>query len=272
MGLLNQGIIQENQTDRLEIVYYTDPLCCWSWAFEPQWRRLLYEFHELINWRYRMGGLIPDWKSFKDPMNSIHRPAQMGPLWMETKYISGMPIDDTIWMGDAPVSSYPACIAVKAAEIQSKLSGEKMLRVLREAVMMNKKNVADKNVLLDLARAFSEANPGFLDFPRFKQDFFGEEARKAFSGDLQLIRINKITRFPTLTISNPAISDPNKRAIILTGFRPYPVLLQAIKNVYPELPEKRPPIDQDNYVSYWGDNLTEREIAEIEELKVESSS
>src|SRR5690242_21305745 len=34
---------QNNEADLLEVIYYTDPLCCWSWAFEPQWRRFLYE-------------------------------------------------------------------------------------------------------------------------------------------------------------------------------------------------------------------------------------
>ena len=30
----------EAESVSLSIEYYTDPLCCWSWAFEPQWRRL----------------------------------------------------------------------------------------------------------------------------------------------------------------------------------------------------------------------------------------
>src|SRR3546814_17149873 len=44
-----------------EIVYFTDPLCSWSWALEPQWRRLLFTFGDRLYWRYRMGGMIPDW-------------------------------------------------------------------------------------------------------------------------------------------------------------------------------------------------------------------
>jgi hypothetical protein len=70
-----------DEEDLVEITYYTDPLCCWSWAFEPQWRRLRYEYSGKIKWRYRMGGLLPDWSSFSDPMNDVSRPIQMGPFW-----------------------------------------------------------------------------------------------------------------------------------------------------------------------------------------------
>ena len=53
----------------LEIIYYTDPLCCWSWAFEPQWRRLLFELKDKISYRYCMGGLLPRWKNYNDSVN-----------------------------------------------------------------------------------------------------------------------------------------------------------------------------------------------------------
>src|SRR3546814_21038319 len=49
-----------------EIVYFTDPLCSWSWALEPQWRRLLFTFGDRLSWRYRMGGMLPDWTRFSD--------------------------------------------------------------------------------------------------------------------------------------------------------------------------------------------------------------
>src|SRR5689334_9454281 len=62
----------------LTITYYTDPLCCWSWGFEPQWRRLLFEYQGSINHRYCMGGLLPGWKNYHDPINNVSRPIQMG--------------------------------------------------------------------------------------------------------------------------------------------------------------------------------------------------
>src|SRR5687767_9309029 len=100
---LQPGVIKKE--DRVEITYYTDPLCCWSWALEPQWRKLRYEFGDQIRWKYCMGGLIPNWQTFSDPMNSVARPAQMGPLWMDASQVSGMPIADSIWSQNPPASS-----------------------------------------------------------------------------------------------------------------------------------------------------------------------
>src|SRR6478609_7542743 len=121
---MQQIMEQEKEEAVLQIVYYTDPLCCWSWAFEPQWRRLRYELGNQMRFRYCMGGLLADWEKYNDPMNAVSRPSQMGPLWFEAKYISGMPIREHIWHKDPPASSYPACIAVKCAALQSAAAEE----------------------------------------------------------------------------------------------------------------------------------------------------
>src|SRR4051794_10923157 len=88
----NKEDISQPQADRVEISYYTDPLCCWSWAFEPQWRKLKFEYEGKISWRYCMSGLIPSWNDYNDPMHSVSRPIQMGPVWMHAMELSGMPM------------------------------------------------------------------------------------------------------------------------------------------------------------------------------------
>src|SRR4051812_40504790 len=115
----------------VNIVYYTDPLCCWSWAFEPQWKRLQYEFGSQLSWHNCLGGLLQSWEAFNDPINAINRPLQMGPLWFQAKHISGMPVYDRIWIEDPPSSSYPACLAVKCAGLQSAQAEEVYLRRIR---------------------------------------------------------------------------------------------------------------------------------------------
>src|SRR5512143_835188 len=130
------------------VVCYTDPLCSWSWAFEPQWRRLRFEGGDRLAWRYRMGGMIPDWSRYSDPVNAVSRPLQMAPQWFEVRHVTGMPIDERIWFEDPPASSHPACIAVKAAELQSSEAAELYLRRLREAVMLDRRNIARREILL----------------------------------------------------------------------------------------------------------------------------
>jgi putative protein-disulfide isomerase len=223
-----QHLTQESEM--VEIIYYTDPLCCWSWAFEPHWRRLKSEFKSRIICKYRMGGLIADWNSFQDPMNSVNRPAQMGPLWMEASRIGGVPIHDRLWQEDPPASSYPACIAVKCAELQSPEAAEEYLLLLRETVMVKGRNIAKRDVLLEAAEELSKASPHLLDPDKFKKDLLSEAGVNSFRDDLQKVRYHGIGRFPTLTMRRP-----QQAGVIIIGYRPYKVLCDALMHIAPEL-------------------------------------
>ncbi|MFP4437871.1 MAG: DsbA family protein [Chloroflexaceae bacterium] len=64
---------------------------------------------------------------------------------------NGMPVAAGIWNVDPPASSYPACIAVKAAEQQEQTIGAMYLRRLHEAVMLEQRNIVRSEVLLALA-------------------------------------------------------------------------------------------------------------------------
>ncbi len=108
---------------RFSVEYYTDPLCCWSWGMEPQMRKLRYLLRDRLQINYVMGGLIRDWHHFSDQMNDINRPSQVGPLWMEARNTTGQPMQEILWIKDPVDTTYPACMAVKAAELQGKNCG-----------------------------------------------------------------------------------------------------------------------------------------------------
>jgi predicted DsbA family dithiol-disulfide isomerase len=246
----------QHKADQVEIIYYTDPLCCYSWAFEPQWRRLRYEFEGKISWQYIMGGLLPSWNNYNDELNSVTRPVQMGPVWMQASHISGMPIPDRIWMENPPASSYPACIAVKCAQIQSGYAGERYLRLVREAIMLHGKNIAEQKVLYDIADDLQKEQPSF-DAGRFKADMKNDYGIEAFRSDLQQVQYRNINRFPTLILR-----QADQPAIMMTGYRPYPVLLDAVKQVAPNLQKVKSLVSAEDYISYWG-SITQRELDEV---------
>lgn len=235
------------------VEYYTDPLCCWSWAMEPQMRKLRYLLKDRLRIKYIMGGLLRDWEHFSDNMNNINRPSQLGPLWMEAKQRSGQPIDENIWFFNPVDTSYPACMAVKAAEKQSKVAGEAMLRKLREAVMMHKKNIGETDILMETALDLEQK--GILNKDRFEKCLFSEEASRLFQKDLDLVKIKSIGRFPTLLISF------GEKTIQITGYRPFPVLLDAFRLLNPEL-EISQHIEKLDYVNSW-ESLTKRELEEV---------
>ena len=243
------------------VEYYTDPLCCWSWGMEPQLRKLRYLLKDRLEITYVMGGLIRDWDHFSDAMNDISRPSQVGPLWMEVRHTTGQPMDEFLWVKDPVDTTYPACMAVKAAEMQSAMAGEAMLRELREAVMLHQKNIGKTEVILEVAADLKEKK--ILDFSSFKEDWMSQKAADVFRKDLEQIKIKGITRFPTLLISN------SERTIQITGYRPFEVLRDAFRNLDPEL-DLNTRIDKEAYKTSWA-NLTDRELGEIELKENESA-
>ena len=243
-----------NNNSGLEITYYTDPLCCWSWGFEPQWRRLLYEYRENIRYRYCMGGLLPTWANYNDAANAVTRPIQLGPVWMHAKEISGMPMDHNIWMRDPPSSSYPACVAVKCASLQSFQAQEMYLRLLREELMINGKNISSRKMLFQIASGLKKNLPGF-DVLRFKEDYENDTGLNAFKKDLQEKQYHHINRFPTLVLQNA-----DKKGIVISGYRPYAMLLESIRKIA-DL-QINPTIDKNDYKNYWP-SITERELKEL---------
>ncbi|HEY9761934.1 MAG TPA: DsbA family protein [Trichocoleus sp.] len=264
-SLLEEGLPPDRS--QVQITYYTDPLCSWSWGLEPQWRRLRYEFGSQISWRYAMGGLLPDWQRFSDPVNDIHRPGQMAPQWIQIRQLVGMPTDESIWREDPPASSYPACIAVKAAERQGSTAAEVYLRRLREAVMVECRNVARREVLLEVAAevAADLSSRHTFDVQQFQYDLDHPASLEAFREDVKEGRYLGISRFPALVFRGVT-----GKALLIVGYRPYPVLVDAIASLTPNTRPLQEATDVVSYVRHW-DRITATEVAVALNLPLEET-
>jgi predicted DsbA family dithiol-disulfide isomerase len=174
-----------------------------------------------INYRYIMCGMIPDWNSYKDDMNSITKPLQMGPLWMHASEVTHTPMKYSIWHEDPPASSYPTCIAVKTAGLQSAHAEELYLNSARRLLMLEGKNISKVSVLLEVARELDVAD---FSFEQFKNDWDSGNGKNAFRSDLQKAKLNNIGRFPTLTFQ-----DETGRGVMMVGYRPYEVLEEGFR-------------------------------------------
>jgi len=209
----------------LEVVCYTDPLCCWSWAFEPVLRQLREAY--MITIRYCMGGMLSSWKNYHDAVQAVSRPLQMGPVWMQARQMTGAVIDDKIWFRDPPGSSYPACVAVKTAGLQSHEMEERYLYLLWEAVMVKGKNIAKKEVLLEIAAALETEFPGSFSAERFDIQLGCKATVDAFRSDLQEVSYRRVQRFPSLLLT----SRNTGQALLLTGNRPFEEVVKGVEKV-----------------------------------------
>jgi putative protein-disulfide isomerase len=155
----------------VHVTYYTDPACPFSWAAEPALRRLVVEFADDLSITYVMGGLA---REFRKPIETMRHV-------LEAAAESAMPTDPRLWLDAPPMSSYPACQAVKAAAEQG-LDGP-YLRVVREGLMVDRLKLDSADALTDAARRV----PG-IDVERFAIDLRSHAIVEAFGADLDRAR------------------------------------------------------------------------------------
>jgi predicted DsbA family dithiol-disulfide isomerase len=155
----------------VHVTYYTDPACPWSWAAEPGLRRLQSEFGAALDITYVMGGLA---REFRKPLETMRHV-------LDAAEASGMPVDPRVWLDAPPRSSYPACLAVKAAAEQG-LDGP-YLRVVREGIMAGRRALDTPDALTDAARQVTG-----LDVERFGIDLRSNAITEAFGADIERAR------------------------------------------------------------------------------------
>jgi hypothetical protein len=93
-----------------------------------------------------------------------------------------MPIDPRLWRDAAISSSYPACIAVKAAADQAADGGYRYLRLVREGLMCFRRKLDTTEALVE------EARRARLDVERFRVDVASNAMLEAFGNDLEEVR------------------------------------------------------------------------------------
>ncbi len=151
----------------IHVACYSDPLCPWSWAAEPHLRRLQVEFGEDLEFTYVMVGMARE-------VDAAHELEAT----LDAVAASGMPADPRVWLDGAPRSSFPACLAVKAAAEQG-VDGP-YLRRLRERVMCEGQRVDNAEALTAAARDVAAAG---LDVARFEIDLRSNAIVEAFGAD-----------------------------------------------------------------------------------------
>ena len=158
----------------VEIRFYTDPACPWSWAAEPALRRLMWEFEGELRFAWVMGGLARSYEN----ANFLDLVSQ----WLEDAAAGGMPSDPRIWTQNPLDSTYPACQAVEAAEEQGWQPGYRYLRTLREGIMVERRKLDHAEALIDAAGRSG------IDRQRFESDLRSHAITELFGADLEEVR------------------------------------------------------------------------------------
>ena len=167
--------------------YLTDPACSWSWAYEPTLRRLMAEFGDELRWRLVMGGLARDYGAAEGNDREAVREgwgmhAWLLAHWLEVAAEGDMPCDPLLWRESPLRSTYPACLAVKAAAEQAPDGGYAYLRAVREGLFCFRRKLDTTEALVE------EARRARLDAERFRIDLGSHAIVEAFGTDLEEVR------------------------------------------------------------------------------------
>jgi len=158
-------------------------------------RRLQAEFGEQVRITYVMGGLA---RRFEQPLEQLRR-------WLDVG-VAGMPVDARMWLDAPPKSSYPACIAVKAAAEQG-LDGP-YLRRAREVFATAGRRLDNPDALVALAGEV----PG-MNVDRFRVDVQSNAIVERFAADLDKAREADWPRFEV----DGAVAEDPRAAVLAAG-------------------------------------------------------
>ncbi len=198
----------------LEIISFTDPYCTWCWGSEPVLRKIQEVYGDQVSISFVMGGLVEDMRSFHDPGAGIGGDQwyrQVAEHWSEASGRHGMPVDVEVYfdLKDEVFSTYPACIAFKAAQLQGEEVGKRYLRRLREAAAAERLAIGHLDVQVALADEIG------LDHDTFIESIQNGEAGAAFRKDLEECLRRGVRGFPTFLLRGFG------EEVFLRGYTPY---------------------------------------------------
>jgi ubiquinone/menaquinone biosynthesis C-methylase UbiE/predicted DsbA family dithiol-disulfide isomerase len=179
--------VEMGKTEPLvDVIHFADPSCWWSWGLEPVLNRLREVYGDQINIIYKMGGITDDLSDWRKEYDVVADDALRA--WVtESTSLTGMPADPDYYLKSGVKSTWPACIAFKAAQFQGEDAAERFLRRLMEVISLEARDVSTEEALADVGRQAG------LDHARLTHDIRSTKAQTLFQRDKGEMDVNFLT-------------------------------------------------------------------------------
>src|SRR5256886_1321880 len=212
----------------IRVIWYTDAHNIWCWGFEPTIRRLEVRYPDTVRIETRQGGLFEDFSPVREQWARMS-----GGRWKDSvrtffeavssQHRMPMNADAMLDSSDDFNSTWPACIAAKAADIQGPDQGWRYLRRLREAWCLERRGIHLSAVQAEVAK---ESN---LQVDAFVQALDDGSANEAVQRDRDECQTLGISGFPTFVVRR----DDETRHV--DGWRPWDAFEEILRDVDPHL-------------------------------------
>ncbi len=197
----------------------------------------MWEFGSELEFVWVMGGMARQYGSdYHDEEGAIGSGADcfsdLMAHWLDVSEQTGMPCDPRIWTQNPISSTYPACMAVKAAGEQGPELEYRYLRRLREGLMVERRKLDSAEALI------AEAGPAGLDVERFRIDVYSEAITEQFAADLDEVRaipqqardqdqVKKADGIERVALPSAIFVGPDEERHGVWGWQPYAVYRDA---------------------------------------------
>ena len=216
--------MEEQERDKkLEIAHFTDPLCFWCYAMEPEVRKIRTLLEGQLDYRIVMGVLSADIHDHigtdeESEMNFSFFRIELAEHLAQAARRVGMPfaIDHLKEWTPEDLVSLPLCRAYCAMRMLDEGIAEAYLRRMRECVFAEGLSLATTESLVELACEFP------VDGERFRGLLESDEVDPVLLEGINECRAHGVTGFPTL------LMQYGESRLVLSGYCEYPQLRRAI--------------------------------------------
>ena len=180
-------VTSEDRHDALvDVIHFADPWCWWSWGLEPVLSSLKEVYGDQINVVYKMGGITDDVSEWRREYDVVDDQALKA--WItESTSLTGMPADNEYYLKSGVKTTWPACVAFKAAQLQGEELAERFLRRLMEVIALDAKDVSSEESLVEVGKEVG------LDPARLGRDIRSGKAKSLFEHDKAEMNVNFLT-------------------------------------------------------------------------------
>ncbi len=214
--------------ERVVVTWYTDPINVWCWGCEPAIRRIQARYPDDVRVELVMGGLFEDFSPIRE-----YWARMSGGRWQDSvlAFLNSvaahhrMPMDVPRMMTSVEDlnSTWPSCIAVKAASLQGEANAYAYLRRFREAMYIEGRTTTNRDVQVELAREIG------LSASAFERALDDGSAEAAFHKDLDVCRNRSVTGFPLFELARGSATAR------LEGWQPWDAFEEALREFAPDV-------------------------------------
>ena len=208
---------------KLVIDHFTDPLCFWCWAMEPDIRKVRVLLGDQLECRIVMGVLSSDVHEIigydeDAELRFAFYQAMLSDYLTNAAKAVGMPLatDSMLSRGPEDLVSLPLSLAYCAMKMIDEGIAEAYLRRMRECVFAEGRSIASIDAQVELAGEFP------IDVEQFRSNLASEEAGAILQQGIDECARYNVHAFPTL------IMRYGGQRVALQGYHAYDELRQAI--------------------------------------------